>query len=220
MVGNTGLMRVALGIGLCALGLGTLLAAQGVADAAPERACGPCDGLREVNAGWRIAVVDGLETLQGDRDRDSVVSVYRVEGGQCCLTRTKRGTPGVYLWGIDPLLGRVFLVGHGDIHWYWTNNQLKQDPDDPKARGYNQNDFGAMAYRLTGSPGFYIHTTPPTELQAAANAPVQLTHSHGCIHVNPKERDDMIARGYLVGGRPSPARSTTRTCSPRRRARS
>jgi hypothetical protein len=67
-------------------------------------------------------------------------------------------------------------------------------------RMYNQNDFGKMAFRLQGSPGFYLHTTPETEEQAALGEEVELSHSHGCVHLDPNERDEMIARGYLQAG--------------------
>ncbi len=68
------------------------------------------------------------------------------------------------------------------------------------ARTWNKNDFGKMAYRLEGSPGFYLHTTPETESQAELGEEVTLDHSHGCVHLDPSQRDQMIARGYLQPG--------------------
>ena len=57
-----------------------------------------------------------------------------------------------------------------------------------------------MAYRLQGSPGFYLHTTPETEQEAAVGEEVTLDHSHGCVHLDPSQRDEMIALGYLQPG--------------------
>lgn len=79
-------------------------------------------------------------------------------------------------------------------------NWLPEVPNQAGVRWYDRNDFGAMAYRLQGSPGFYVHTTPETEEQVRLGKDVELAHSHGCVHVNPKERDEMIAHGYLQPG--------------------
>jgi hypothetical protein len=65
---------------------------------------------------------------------------------------------------------------------------------------WNQNDFGKMAFRLQGSPGFYLHTTPETEAEAEVGEEVVLAHSHGCVHLDPSQRDEMIAKGYLQAG--------------------
>lgn len=46
----------------------------------------------------------------------------------------------------------------------------------------------------------YFHTTPDDEATAAAGMPVTLSQSHGCIHLKPKDIDDMIAKGYFKGG--------------------
>lgn len=62
------------------------------------------------------------------------------------------------------------------------------------------NDFGKTAFQIQGSPGMYIHTTPPTEEATELNEDVQLTHSHGCLHVKPADRERLMARGYLQKG--------------------
>lgn len=61
---------------------------------------------------------------------------------------------------------------------------------------WNKNDFGPMGWNLLGT-AFFVHTTPDTEAAAQRGQPVLLPPSHGCIHVIPAERDEMVARGYL-----------------------
>lgn len=48
--------------------------------------------------------------------------------------------------------------------------------------------------------GEFIHPTPVDEAATAQGLPVTLAPSHGCIHVKPKEVDEMIARGYMKRG--------------------
>jgi len=43
----------------------------------------------------------------------------------------------------------------------------------------------------------YIHPTPKDEALSARGAVVDLDVSHGCIHVKPKDIDEMIDKGYL-----------------------
>jgi hypothetical protein len=46
----------------------------------------------------------------------------------------------------------------------------------------------------------FFHTTPDNELQSLKGLPVILEESHGCIHVKPKDIDEMIQKGYLAKG--------------------
>ncbi|MFO0745236.1 MAG: hypothetical protein U1F43_06090 [Myxococcota bacterium] len=95
------------------------LAALGLVAAAPARAaptCRPCDGLVEAGPTWRVEAVNGRETLEGHGDRAIALSVYRADGGQCCLERTRTDYPGVYLLGVDAARGVAFLSGH-DAQW-------------------------------------------------------------------------------------------------------
>lgn len=68
----------------------------------------------------------------------------------------------------------------GETLWIWTKN-----------------DFGPLAWNLVSSD-IYVHTTPDTEADAAQGVETTLAHSHGCIHIDPRERDEMRARGYLT----------------------
>jgi len=66
---------------------------------------------------------------------------------------------------------------------------------------WNKNDFGPLAWNLVPSD-MYIHTTPDAEAKAdadaaAPNTDASLPVSHGCIHIYPYERDEMMKWGYL-----------------------
>jgi hypothetical protein len=62
------------------------------------------------------------------------------------------------------------------------------------------NDFGEWAWNLPGTD-CYIHTTPRDEVACHIDKMnIQLENSHGCIHLHPKDRDDMIRKGYLRQG--------------------
>jgi hypothetical protein len=65
---------------------------------------------------------------------------------------------------------------------------------------WTKNDFGPIAWNLVPSEQLYMHTTPSAEEQNAAavqDPPTSLELSHGCIHIDPHERDEMVQRGYL-----------------------
>ena len=46
----------------------------------------------------------------------------------------------------------------------------------------------------------YIHTTPPDEAAMSLGLTVELSESHGCVHVKPADIDTMIAKGYIKKG--------------------
>ncbi len=48
--------------------------------------------------------------------------------------------------------------------------------------------------------GEFIHTTPENEAQSALGKAIELDYSHGCIHVKPKDIDEMQERGYVKKG--------------------
>jgi hypothetical protein len=63
-----------------------------------------------------------------------------------------------------------------------------------------RNDFGEWAWNLPGT-ACYIHTTPKTEVAwHLLNQNIALENSHGCIHIHPKDRDEMMRKGYLKQG--------------------
>jgi|GEM_PF-1210691 len=62
------------------------------------------------------------------------------------------------------------------------------------------NDFGETAFQVQGSPGLYVHTSPDTEEAQELGQKLELTHSHGCLHVHPADRDRLMGQGYLQQG--------------------
>lgn len=68
---------------------------------------------------------------------------------------------------------------------------------------YQLNDFGEWAFNLTrgGSrTAYYVHTTPDDERATREGRPFELTQSHGCVHVRPADRAEMMQKGYLKKG--------------------
>ncbi|MGC1618068.1 MAG: hypothetical protein WA765_06215 [Candidatus Acidiferrum sp.] len=71
-----------------------------------------------------------------------------------------------------------------------------------------RNDFGEWSWnlmRLGKRTPYYVHTTPEDE--AFYRAPVDrdvilalVGQSHGCVHLLPRDRDEMMQRGYLKQG--------------------
>jgi len=62
------------------------------------------------------------------------------------------------------------------------------------------NDFGQEAFRIENSPGQLIHTTPDDEAATLRGETPELSTSHGCIHIDPSDREEMSRLGYLQGG--------------------
>jgi hypothetical protein len=65
------------------------------------------------------------------------------------------------------------------------------------------NDFGNWAWNLTkGGSGtaYYIHTTPPDEIAWDDGNDIPLENSHGCVHIHPSDRNEMVLKGYLKKG--------------------
>ncbi len=68
---------------------------------------------------------------------------------------------------------------------------------------WTQNDFGEWSWNLTRNGArtpYYVHTTPDDEERYRAGASSALFNSHGCVHLHPKDRDEMMAKGYLSAG--------------------
>ena len=66
------------------------------------------------------------------------------------------------------------------------------------------NDFGKWSWNLKSHghrSAYYIHTTPRAEREALLDPPqYESEQSHGCKHIRPIDRDEMMARGYLAAG--------------------
>ena len=75
------------------------------------------------------------------------------------------------------------------------------------------NDFGPWAVRYYRDPnrnrqldrgehlmGEMIHTTPDTEAETDRGLPVQLSPSHGCVHLKPIDRNRFLGIGAFETG--------------------
>lgn len=78
-------------------------------------------------------------------------------------------------------------------------------PDGSLKATWDMNDFGNWSWNLLKDGQrsvYYIHTTPEDEAATAAGTPFLLQQSHGCIHIRPADRDEMVRKGYLKAGVP------------------
>jgi hypothetical protein len=70
---------------------------------------------------------------------------------------------------------------------------------------WDVNDFGRWGWQLLknghGTP-YFVHTTPLQERDYSQDPTTiaDLENSHGCIHIDPADRDDFIKKGYLNAG--------------------
>jgi hypothetical protein len=73
--------------------------------------------------------------------------------------------------------------------------------DGNKGRStWRVNDFGEMGWRIQGTDGQFIHTSPQDEETTLAGSSPELTASHGCVHLDPDGRNRLRDRGYLQAG--------------------
>jgi hypothetical protein len=87
------------------------------------------------------------------------------------------------------------------------DTKLKTPLSRSDFENYNQgrstwmvNDFGAEAWRIEGTAGQFLHTTPNDEESVMSGQTPVLSTSHGCVHLDPAERAEMSKLGYLQGG--------------------
>jgi hypothetical protein len=77
------------------------------------------------------------------------------------------------------------------------------------------NDFGPLAIRYFRDKdkdgkrdpdeplsGEMFHTTPENEAESAQGKRLKMTESHGCIHLKPLDRDDLMKAGAFTRGTP------------------
>lgn len=72
--------------------------------------------------------------------------------------------------------------------------------ESPLVSIWERNDFGEWAFNLRSNgkrTAYYIHTTPENEVNRSNG---RLNQSHGCIHIHPNIRDEMMELGYLKAG--------------------
>ncbi|MFJ7217956.1 hypothetical protein [Amycolatopsis sp. NPDC098790] len=73
-------------------------------------------------------------------------------------------------------------------------------PVRPLPGAWILNDFGKEGFRLTGTEGDIIHTTPETDDASRALEAGDLVMSHGCIHILAGDRKELVEGGFLRGG--------------------
>lgn len=70
-------------------------------------------------------------------------------------------------------------------------------------RSWTYNDFGKWSWNLKRNgrrTAFFVHTTPDAELAVLNNVRYELEQSHGCVHIKPADRDEMMNHRYLKAG--------------------
>jgi hypothetical protein len=80
-------------------------------------------------------------------------------------------------------------------HMFYSDGKLISE--------WNKNDFGNWSWNLKKNGSrtvYYIHTTPENEAATAAGKTFVLEQSHGCVHIRPSDRDQMMADGVLKEG--------------------
>lgn len=160
----------------------------------------------EARGGPAVKLKDGTHTADPSRK-----GTYKLGGGK--PHRTDNWYNSQIKWGaeIREQDGEIQFKDPGSSKWKWATGskaQLKspmQKSDFSDGAGgtitkWEKNDFGPISWRVQGSPGLFVHTSPSDEMVTLSGRTPVLTHSHGCLHIQPAEREIMQARGYLVGG--------------------
>ncbi|MEV4148724.1 hypothetical protein AB0J40_34060 [Amycolatopsis sp. NPDC049691] len=85
-----------------------------------------------------------------------------------------------------------------------VNTEIEQaragGPYRPLPGTWILNDFGKEGFRLTGTKGDIIHTTPETDDASRVLEAGDLVMSHGCIHILAGDRKELVEEGILRGG--------------------
>jgi hypothetical protein len=76
----------------------------------------------------------------------------------------------------------------------------KKGQEDQPTLHYQLNDFGKKGWRILGTDGQFIHTTPEDERTTLKGKTPELSASHGCVHLDPGGRNRLDARGFLQAG--------------------
>ena len=154
-----------------------------------------------------------LKDFDGHTADPSKEGTYKLGPGKPHVTSAWRDSQ--IAWGAE-LREQDGEVQYKDLEgkWQWATGakskfkhkmekaEFHEDGDESKAlmSTWRKNDFGAISWRIEGSPGLFIHTTPPDEEAHEVGSENELTCSHGCLHVQPSDRDRLIKRGYIDKG--------------------
>jgi hypothetical protein len=114
--------------------------------------------------------------------------------------RARRGQPDMGSLPLSEIQREIFMnraMNHARVRFFDGSTGKLISPT------WKQNDFGVWAWNLTRDGArstYYVHTTPDDEKATEEGTPVSLAQSHGCIHLRPKDRDEMMEKGYLAKG--------------------
>lgn len=177
----------------------------------------PGHGTIYVEVGGNI--VDAIEARGGPpvHLKDGTHSADPSQAGSYKLGAAKSHVTSAWMysqiaWGapIREHDGEIQFKNPGADWVYATGPQCKlrypfsrydfQDSGGELMKEWRLNDFGETAFQIQGSPGLYVHTSPDAEEAQEVGKKLELTHSHGCLHVHPEDRDRLMAAGYLQQG--------------------
>ena len=84
---------------------------------------------------------------------------------------------------VDQAVRKIFHLADGALRPVW-----------------DLNDFGNYSWNMMQGArrtAYYIHTTPDDEAATAEGRLFLLSQSHGCVHIRPADRKEMMDKGYL-----------------------
>ncbi|HEX5058452.1 MAG TPA: DUF4157 domain-containing protein [Kofleriaceae bacterium] len=185
----------------------------------------PKDGHGTIYVYYKGNVVDAIQARGGppftmhDRGHTadpSQAGTYSLGKGASVVT--KSWNTSQIAWGapLREVDGYIQFKNPGQ-DWQWATgpkakidpipDEYFREPDGSLSPTYKNNDFGETAFRVEGSPGLYVHTGPETEAtlrqeqeEHKVHESMQLSHSHGCLHVDPYDRNRLMKSGYLQKG--------------------
>jgi hypothetical protein len=92
---------------------------------------------------------------------------------------------------------------HPDLKTVDQNQRIQYYLNGKLTPTYLWNDFGKRSWNMKRHgyrTGYYIHTSPVNELAHTAGQILPLLQSHGCVHIQPADRDELEHKGYLRAG--------------------
>lgn len=146
-------------------------------------------------ANWPLSVVPwGAQVRERDGEIEYQVgrNWIRATGPKGTVTRAmrlfaQRSNAPLSLEQASSEARRLFVPRRGSLVSTWTYNDFGKWSWNLKRRGHR-------------TP-YFIHTTPRAEREALLDPPqYEVEQSHGCVHIRPADRDEMMSRGYLAEG--------------------
>jgi hypothetical protein len=152
-----------------------------------------------VTSSWPNSVIPWGADLRETNPGNGIIEVQYAVGSQWRTATGRYGTVSQANWQFLLRSGKRVTFDKADAEvreWFYR-------PNGSLFSKWIRNDFGPSGWCLKDHgerTSFYIHTTPEEEWEAGTNKPVILTGSHGCIHITPSDRDEMVKKHYLDKG--------------------